>query len=49
MQALKVLCELIKSKADYFQDYIELTLLKIIEAYKDKENEVSVLNFHANL
>ncbi|XP_054708100.1 CLIP-associating protein 1-like [Uloborus diversus] len=39
-QALKALCELIRAKADYFQDYIELTLLRILEAHKDMNHEV---------
>ncbi|KAG8195475.1 hypothetical protein JTE90_010784 [Oedothorax gibbosus] len=37
-QALNALYELIKTKADYFQDYIELTLLRILEAHKDTLN-----------
>ncbi|XP_035227024.1 CLIP-associating protein 2-like isoform X4 [Stegodyphus dumicola] len=39
--ALKALRELIKTKADYFQDYIELTLLRILEAHKDTDNDVT--------
>ncbi|CAL1297608.1 unnamed protein product [Larinioides sclopetarius] len=38
--ALKALCELMKAKADYFQEYTELTILRILESYKDTENDV---------
>ncbi|KAF8778913.1 CLIP-associating protein 1 like protein [Argiope bruennichi] len=38
--ALKALCELMKTKADYFQEYTELTILRILESYKDTENDV---------
>ncbi|XP_071041119.1 CLIP-associating protein 1 isoform X38 [Parasteatoda tepidariorum] len=40
--ALNALCELIKTKPDYFQDYVELTLLRILEAQKFTEADVSI-------
>ncbi|XP_071041088.1 CLIP-associating protein 2 isoform X9 [Parasteatoda tepidariorum] len=39
--ALNALCELIKTKPDYFQDYVELTLLRILEAQKFTEADVT--------
>ncbi|CAM1312763.1 CLASP1 (predicted) [Pycnogonum litorale] len=39
-QALKSLCQLLKKQSQRFQSYIELTLLKILEAHKDTEKEV---------
>lgn len=38
--SLKVLCELLIQQSNYFLDYIELTILRILEASKDMEKEV---------
>ncbi|GFY46712.1 hypothetical protein TNIN_462074 [Trichonephila inaurata madagascariensis] len=38
--ALKAVCELMKTKADYFQEYNELTILRILESYKETENDI---------
>lgn len=39
--AVKALCELLKRQSQWFQDYVEFTILKILEAHKDEEKEVS--------
>lgn len=39
--ALKALCELIKNKADNFHGYVELTILRILQAQKDRESDVA--------
>ncbi|XP_025016530.1 CLIP-associating protein 2 isoform X2 [Tetranychus urticae] len=38
--SLKVMCELLVQQTHYFLDYIELTILRILEASKDTEKEV---------
>jgi len=38
--SLKVMCELLVQQSHYFLDYIELTILRILEASKDTEKEV---------
>jgi CLIP-associating protein 1/2 len=38
--SLRVMCELLMKRTKYFQNYIELTILRILEASKDSEKEV---------
>ncbi|UYV81240.1 CLASP1 [Cordylochernes scorpioides] len=38
--ALRTLCELIKHQPQHFQDYVELTILKVLEASKDEDKDV---------
>lgn len=42
--ALRTLCELLKRQVHRFQSYIELTLLKILEAHIDNDKEVTLLS-----
>lgn len=38
--ALRALCELIRRQAHRFHGYVELTIIKILEAHRDQEREV---------
>ncbi|XP_071943442.1 CLIP-associating protein 1-B-like isoform X4 [Antedon mediterranea] len=38
--ALRVLREILRNQPDRFKDYVELTILKILEAHKDSQTEV---------
>ena len=38
--SLRLLCELLIRQTSFFLDYIELTILRILEASKDSEKEV---------
>lgn len=38
--ALRVMCDLLMKQTKYFHDYIELVILRILEASKDSEKEV---------
>jgi len=38
--ALRVMCDLLMRQTKFFQDYIELVILRILEASKDNEKEV---------
>ena len=39
--ALRVLREILRNQSERFKEYAELTLLKILDAHKDPQKEVS--------
>ena len=43
--ALRVLREILRNQSQRFQQYAELTMLRILEAHKDPAKEVSLLIF----